>query len=172
MRMRLPFERAPASVRARNFDDMSQPQQPDGAPPHGRTYGGPPPASWHYGQPYAPPPAMPVPSAWGGPGYADPTAPFGRDPFTGQALSDKSKVAAGLLQIFLGGLGLGRFYTGHTGLAVAQLVGTVVGCVLIVSVFFSLLGLPLIIGIRIWTFVDGIVLLASRSVDARGLLLH
>ncbi|MCX5407657.1 TM2 domain-containing protein [Streptomyces sp. NPDC002886] len=40
----------------------------------------------------------------------------------GQPYSDKSKLVAGLLQIFLGGLGIGRFYTGHTGMAIAQLL--------------------------------------------------
>ena len=40
----------------------------------------------------------------------------------GVPLSDKSKVAAGVLQLFLGGFGVGRFYTGHVGIAIAQLL--------------------------------------------------
>ena len=41
---------------------------------------------------------------------------------TGQPLSDKSKIVAGILQLFLGGFGAGRFYTGHTGMAVAMIL--------------------------------------------------
>jgi hypothetical protein len=40
--------------------------------------------------------------------------------------SDKSRVAAGLLQILLP-FGIGRFYTGHIGIAVAQLLTVFVG---------------------------------------------
>ena len=40
--------------------------------------------------------------------------------------SDKSKLAAGLLGIFLGGLGIHNFYLGYTGKAIVQLLlGTV-----------------------------------------------
>src|SRR5262247_2642180 len=46
----------------------------------------------------------------------------------GRPLSDKSKVVAGVLGIALGGFGAGRFYTGHTGMAIAQLVVTLVTC--------------------------------------------
>lgn len=40
----------------------------------------------------------------------------------GQPYSEKSKVVAGLLQLFLGGFGIGRFYTGHVGMAIGQLL--------------------------------------------------
>ena len=39
----------------------------------------------------------------------------------------KSKMAAGLLGIFLGSLGVHNFYLGYTGKAIAQLLLTVVG---------------------------------------------
>lgn len=81
-----------------------------------------------------------------------PGAPFGVDPLTGIPYSEKSKIAAGLLGIFLGGLGVGRFYTGHIGLGVAQLVVT-----LVTFGFGSL-----------WGFIDGIIMLASNPTDAEG----
>jgi TM2 domain-containing membrane protein YozV len=57
----------------------------------------------------------------------------------------KSRLAAGLLGILLGGLGIQRFYLGHTGLGIAQLLVTFVTC-----------------GIgAIWGFIDGIVILAG-----------
>lgn len=65
----------------------------------------------------------------------------------------KSKLTCGLLQIFLGGFGVGRFYSGHTGIAVAQLIVTIVTC-----------GAG-----AIWGFIDGIVILASQEFrDAEG----
>src|SRR5215203_5267376 len=97
---------------------------PPNAPPPGG-YGGPPPGG--YGPPpgggYGPPP--PAPGMGMGPmmgGAMMPHAPYGIDPLTGMPFSDKSKMVAGLLQIFLGSFGVGRFYTGHIGLAVAQLL--------------------------------------------------
>jgi hypothetical protein len=81
-------------------------------------------------------------------GY-DPEAPYGRDPDTGRPYSDRIKVIAALLQLFLP-FGTGRFYTGHTGIAIAQLLLVFVG-----------------IGV-VWSFIDGIVLLAGDPTDPDG----
>lgn len=102
----------------------------------------------------APRPDVPVavPPAWPGQwaaGPVHPGAPFGYDPRSGRPYSDKSKVLAGLLQLFLP-FGVGRFYSGHIGLGVAQLVLALFG-----------------IGV-IWAFVDGIVLLAGNPYDPDG----
>ena len=65
----------------------------------------------------------------------------------------KSKLAAGLLQIFLGCFGVGRFYLGYTGIGVAQLL---------VSLFTCGIG-------AIWPFIDGILILTgSVATDADG----
>jgi len=114
------------------------PQQPP-QPPYGQPgqppYGQPP-----YGQPQY---------GYGQPGYAvDPAAPYGRDPMTGEPLSDKSKLVAGLLQLFVGYLGIGRFYLGHNGIAIAQLL-TCGGC-------------------GIWALIDGILILIGHVRDAQG----
>jgi drug/metabolite transporter (DMT)-like permease len=122
--------------------------------------------------PYAPPPAAypaygPAVSGAGTHGY---------DPATGQPMSDKSKIVAGLLQIVPGFLftlgGIGRLYTGNTSLGVAQLVASVVGW----SAFWCgfVLGFPfgLWFGIWVWFIVDGILLMAGRSVDGQGRLLR
>ncbi|WP_432560074.1 NINE protein [Granulicoccus sp. GXG6511] len=100
-----------------------------------------------YGQPhgYAPQGYYPVQQ-----GY--PHAPFGIDPLTGLPYSDKTKLTAGLLGILLGGAGVGRFYTGHIGIGVAQLVVT------IVTLGFGAL----------WGLIDGIIMLAGNSRDAQG----
>ncbi len=98
----------------------------------------------------------------------DPTAPYGRDRFTGEPLSDKSKAVAGLLQIFLGSVGAGRWYTGHTGIASAQLALLAVG----IGTAWLLIGFLFIAAAGAWSFIDGIVLLAGNSRDARGLKLR
>jgi TM2 domain-containing membrane protein YozV len=77
-----------------------------------------------------------------------PFAPYGIDPMTGLPLSDKSKVVAGVLQLAVGYFGIGRFYTGDTGIAVAQLL-TCGGC-------------------GIWALIDGILLLVNGGTDAQG----
>lgn len=95
----------------------------------------------------APLPGVPVAAPY--PVGPDPQAPFGREPVTGLPYSDRSKVVAGLLQVFLP-CGVGRFYSGHAGVGVAQLL---------LSVFF--------VGI-VWSFLDGIVILAGRPTDRYG----
>ena len=77
----------------------------------------------------------------------------------------KSKVAAGLLGIFLGAFGAHNFYLGYTSKAVLQLVLTIVGFVL------SCIGIGalLVLGIEIWGLVEGIMILAGKiDVDGQG----
>ena len=75
----------------------------------------------------------------------------------------KSKIAAGLLGIFLGGLGIHRFYLGYTVLGIVQLVLT-----LVLGAFtFGLVGL--------WGVVEGIMILAGAQYfrrDAKGIPLR
>jgi LSD1 subclass zinc finger protein len=63
-------------------------------------------------------------------------------------LSDKSKMVAGLLCLFLGAYGVGRFYLGYTGLGVAQLC-TCGGC-------------------GIWSIIDAIQCFTGKMKDAKG----
>lgn len=70
-------------------------------------------------------------------------------PSTHLVPSDKNRVAAGVLQIVLP-FGIGRFYTGHTNIAVAQLLTS-----------FMLVGF-------IWSIIDGIMILANGGTDAEG----
>ena len=89
----------------------------------------------------APPAMLPPPT---GPPVYYPSSPL---PMPG--FSDKNRVAAGLLQILLP-FGIGRFYTGHTGIAVAQLLTSF-----------------LFVGV-IWSFIDGILFLVNGGTDAEG----
>ncbi|NEB77873.1 TM2 domain-containing protein [Streptomyces sp. SID14478] len=93
---------------------------------------------------YPPQPGMPM-------GY-DPNAPYGYDPY-GRPYSDKSKIVAGVLQLFLGYLGVGRFYIGNVGMGLAQLFTCG--------------------GFGIWALIDGIILLTSNNTtDANGRVLR
>ncbi|MBQ5608301.1 MAG: TM2 domain-containing protein [Oscillospiraceae bacterium] len=69
----------------------------------------------------------------------------------------KSKLAAGLLGIFLGSLGVHNFYLGFTGKAVAQLLITVLSC----GVLSAVSG--------VWGLIEGVMILAGNTnKDAKG----
>ncbi|WP_338685961.1 TM2 domain-containing protein [Streptomyces acidiscabies] len=86
---------------------------------------------------------VPVPNA---------EAPYGYDP-QGRPYSDKSKLVAGLLQIFLGTLGIGRFYVGNVGIGIAQLLTCG--------------------GFGLWALIDGIMFLVSNDrTDKQGRVLR
>ncbi|MBI0125858.1 TM2 domain-containing protein [Bifidobacterium sp. W8101] len=75
-----------------------------------------------------------------------------------------SKLAAGLLSIFLGCFGVGNFYLGRTGRGVAQLMLTLIGFL------FFFIGPTIAI---IWGLIEGILILTSSTGsfwhrDARG----
>lgn len=107
-------------------------------------------------QPGYPPPGQYPPPAGQYPyPYMDPTAPYGRHPMTGEPLSEKSKVVAGLLQLLglLGLVGIGRIYLGYTGLGIAQLVVGLITCG---------------IGAVIWGIIDAILILTDKVRDPDG----
>jgi hypothetical protein len=125
-------ERASAGYAARTADDLDRlfDDLPRPAAPHATVQ-----------RPVAAPIAVPP--------AATPDAPYGRDPATGLPYSDRHQVLAGVLQLLLP-FGIGRFYTGHTGIALAQLLLVFVG-----------------VGV-VWSFIDGIVLLVGRPTDRYG----
>ncbi|WP_318242112.1 TM2 domain-containing protein [Arthrobacter gallicola] len=75
----------------------------------------------------------------------------------------KSRLAAGLLGIFLGSFGVHRFYLGYTTIGVVQILVTVL-------TFWFTFGLS-----AMWGFVEGIMILAGAQTfrtDARGVPLR
>ncbi|GAA0251605.1 NINE protein [Cryptosporangium japonicum] len=125
-------------------------------------------------QPYGGPPAYPVPHP---PTYTG-AAAHGIDPKTGRPFSDKSKLAAGLLQLlpgfFLGLGGIGRLYAGHSVMGTVQLVTTVLGWGSFwLAICGSFLVLPLLFFVVyaagwLWFVIDGIMLLAGSPTDGDG----
>lgn len=76
--------------------------------------------------------------------------------YNGYDVPRKSRLVAGLLQIFLGWCGVGRFYLGYTGMGLGQLFTS----------FLCGAG-------YIWAFIDGILILCGRvKTDARGVPLR
>ncbi|MGW4249588.1 TM2 domain-containing protein [Nocardia sp. NPDC004722] len=124
---------------------MSNPYEPQIDSGAGQPGGG----QLPYPQPqYAPPGVMPpVAGQLGG----DPSAPYGRDP-QGLPYSDKTKMIAGLLGIFLGSFGVGRFYLGYTKIGVAQILVTWLTC-----------GLG-----ALWPLIDAIMMLTGKVPDVEG----
>lgn len=69
----------------------------------------------------------------------------------GYGYAQKSKIVAGLLGLFLGGLGVHNFYLGYTGKAVAQLLLTLIGWIILIG--------PIISGI--WALIESVLILCS-----------
>ena len=139
------------------MSNSSYPSQPPQWGPQQDAWGqnqGPGYDSYPQGQTPYPPAESQPPAYYGGMagGYDTSWAPYGIEPISGLPYSSKSKVAAGLLGIFLGSFGVGRFYTGHISLGVAQILVTWLTC-----------------GVgSVWPLVDGIILLATDSKDSDG----
>lgn len=97
---------------------------------------------------------MPMETALGfGPQYPPglPHGGYGVDAH-GRPVSDKSKLAAGLLQIFLSMFAAGRFYLGYNNIALMQIAVTICTC-----------------GIGAWwPVIDGILILMGRVPDPQG----
>jgi len=73
----------------------------------------------------------------------------------------KDKIAAGLLAIFLGMLGIHEFYLGRTGYGMAFLISTLVSfflCVVLIGFLFLFI-------IAVIAFVEGIVLLCMDDAN-------
>lgn len=79
-------------------------------------------------------------------------------------VSDKSKTAAALLSIFLGGLGIHRFYVGKVGSGIAMLLLTIFGAIL----SLAFVGFFMMIAVGIWDLVDFIMILCGNFTDGRG----
>ncbi|MCJ0900421.1 hypothetical protein MTX38_25390 [Rhodococcus sp. ARC_M13] len=151
-----------------------QTPNPYAAPPQGYP-AAPPQGSQNYGQQQGYPqpgysqPGYGQPQGYVQPGYGlvDASAPYGRDPLTGEPFSDKSKTTAGLLQILLGFIGIcgiGRLYIGSTTIGVLQLLGIFLGYILL----FLVVGIVVVPAIWIWAFIDGIMMLTGSVRDGQG----
>ncbi len=75
-----------------------------------------------------------------------------------QGVEQKSKLAAGLLALFLGTIGVHNFYLGYTGRAITQLLMSVLSC--------GILGFV----VAVWSFVECIqIFTGGIKTDAKGI---
>ena len=92
----------------------------------------------------------------------DPQAPYGRDPATGQPMSNKSRKVAGWWQIVVPGIG--RLYIGDTRIGIPMLMVNFIGVVTTSVV----IGGALVIAVAIWGICDGINILRGQVTDSNG----
>ncbi len=90
------------------------------------------------------------------PNCGAPTVDRAEQPAPAAPANQKSKMAAGLLGVFLGCWGVHNFYLGYTGKAVAQLI-----------LYFVTCGIS-----SLWGFIEGILILVGNiNTDANGVSL-
>ncbi|HMF96175.1 MAG TPA: NINE protein [Vicinamibacterales bacterium] len=80
------------------------------------------------------------------------------------AAVQKSKVVAGLLAFFLGQFGIHWFYLGNNKLGLTQLLLFAIG----LPLCLVLIGIPIVIGVRLWAFVDAIRIFMGSITDSEG----
>ena len=112
----------------------------------------------------------------------------------GAIYGDKSKIVAGLLGIFLGAFGIHNFYLGKVKRAILQLAMTIFGWSCYIAAIISTIAnnfmyfpkesilflgfgfvfcVGLSLGVRIWTFIEAILILCGRiKTDGNGNLLR
>ena len=78
---------------------------------------------------------------------------------SGFPVYSKSKIAAGLFAIFLGGLGIHKFYLGYTTQGVVLLAGSIAGFVLA----FVIIGFFILLGIGVICLIEGIIYLSQSD---------
>ena len=121
----------------------------DGYPPYGGQYDPGAQPGYDPQGAYGPQPGYSAPPGYGAPAGYGPVPGYGPPVY-----SSKSKVAAGILALFLGCFGIHNFYLGYTGKALFQLLGTLFSC--------GFLAVP----IAIWAFIEGILILVARPGEA------
>lgn len=78
--------------------------------------------------------------------------------------SEKSKMVAGLLAIFLGHLGLHEFYLGEKKKGITKIIATVI-CAFLFIIGIGIIGF---LGVWIWNIIDAVKIFQGKVTDADG----
>ena len=107
--------------------------------------------------------------------YPDPSGAPGQRYFDGRTWSEnrapavpdppRSAAVAGLLQLFFGWFGIGRFYIGSTQIAVIQLILGLAGIAL---TMFCFIGVAILLPLSIWTFIEALMMFSRAIPDSNG----
>ena len=118
-----------------------------------------------------PPGPPPPPPGW----YPDPSGAAGQRYFDGSRWSEnrapavpeppRSAAVAGLLQLFFGWFGIGRFYIGSTSIAAIQLCLGIIGIFL---TMFCFVGVVILVPLTLWTFIEAMMMFARAIPDSSG----
>lgn len=114
---------------------------------------------------YPDPNGAPTQRYFDGSTWTDQLAPLANTPVIQVQHPAKSGVVAGLLQLFLGWFGLGRFYLGYTSIGGIQLVLGITG---LVGTMMCGLGLIVLVPLSLWLLIEGIMMIAGAIPDASG----
>jgi len=118
-----------------------------------------PPAGW-----YPDPDGAPTQRYFDGKKWTDQLAPLAAPARSDDGYSTKSSAVAGLLQIFLGWFGLGRFYIGDTTIGIVQLALGIFGWI----TTFIFIGWVILFILSVWVIIEGICMLAGAIPDHQG----
>lgn len=100
-----------------------------------------------------------------------PTVPVRRlnvnwtSPGPADGYSTRSRLIAGLLQLFLGWQGLGRFYLGYYSVGAVQLT---LGAVGIVTTLLCWIGVIILVPLTIWVTIEAVMMIGGGMPDADG----
>ena len=85
------------------------------------------------------------------------------------------KTTGGLLQLFFGMFGVGRFYIGSSDIGTAQVLTYVVGWLIFampwifgMSPYWMVVGWLVFFGLSIWLIIDTIVIFTGKAKDSQG----
>lgn len=75
----------------------------------------------------------------------------------------KSKVVAGVVAIFLGALGIHKFYLGRKKQGAIMLGSWLIAWTLIITIIGGAIGVPLLLGLHLTAFAEGVLLLIKSD---------
>jgi TM2 domain-containing membrane protein YozV len=77
--------------------------------------------------------------------------------------NEKNKVVAGVVAIFLGALGIHKFYLGRKKQGAIMLGSWLIAWTLIITIIGGAIGVPLLLGLHLTAFAEGVLMLIKSE---------